>query len=206
MTNKLEVKSEQDISQLIRADKWRIDVLNVAERLDLPNWWIGAGFLRNLIWDAIEGNPPRKERDVDLVYFDLAHKEPEYDWAMDEKLKSESPIAEWEVRNQARMHYVNGFKPYASTEEGISNWVETATCIAVRQRDGKLEYLFCHGTNDLFNLIARPIEAFKTEALLPVFYGRIEKKKWQVRWPSLQVVTDAIICIRADLTPASVIK
>lgn len=88
------------------------------------------------------------------------------------------------------MHYVNGFEPYTSSEEGISYWVETATCIAVRQQKGKLEYLFCHGTADLFNLIARPIEAFKTEELLPVFYGRIEKKKWQERWPSLKVIVE----------------
>lgn len=194
MTEKIQVKSEEDISRLIRADKWRTDVLNAAERLDLPNWWIGAGFLRNLIWDAIEGNSPREERDVDLVYFDKDTIDPSehwaIDWALTEKLKQEAPFAEWEVRNQARMHYIHDFEPYESTEEGISNWVETATCIAVRQRDGELEYLFCHGTEDLFNLIVRPIGAFKSEGLLPVFHGRVEKKKWQERRPSLRVITD----------------
>lgn len=91
MTEKIQVKSEEDISRLIRADKWRTDVLNAAERLDLPSWWIGAGFLRNLIWDAIEGNSPREERDVDLVYFDKDAIDPSkhwaIDWALTEKLK-----------------------------------------------------------------------------------------------------------------------
>lgn len=194
MTNKLQINSEEDISRLIRADKWRSDVLNVAERLDLPNWWIGAGFLRNLIWDAIEGNAPREERDVDLVYFDKDAIDPDehwaIDWAITDKLKSEAPFAEWEVRNQARMHYINNLEPHMSSEEGISTWVETATCVAVRQQDGRLEYLFCHGTEDLFNLTARPIETFKTEELLPVFYGRVEKKRWQERWPSLKVIVE----------------
>lgn len=191
---KMQINSEEDISLLIRADKWRSEVLDVAEKFDLPDWWIGAGFLRNLIWDAIEGNPPREERDVDLVYFDSdnidADRHWAVDWAITDQLKSEAPFAEWEVRNQARMHYVHGFKPYASTEQGISNWVETATCIAVRRHSGKLEYLFCHGTEDLFNLIARPIDTFKTEELLPTFYGRIAKKKWQERWPSLKVTVE----------------
>ena len=190
MVEKLHINSEEDINGLIRADKWRSEVLDVAERLNLPDWWIGAGFLRNLIWDAIEGNAPQEERDVDLVYFDQNHTEPEYDWVIDEKLKKEAPFAEWEVRNQARMHFVNGFEPYTSTEEGISNWVETATCVAVRQKNGELEYLFCHGTEDLFQLVARPIDRFKTPEILPIFYGRIEKKRWQQRWPSLKVESE----------------
>lgn len=194
MTEKQQVNSEEDISRLIRKDKWRSNVLDVAERLNLPNWWIGAGFLRNLVWDAIEGNAPREERDVDLVYFDKDAINPNEHWAIDwsitDKLKIEAPFAEWEVRNQARMHYIHDFEPYVSSEEGISNWIETATCVAVRQRDGELEYLFCHGTEDLFNLIARPIEAFNNDKLLPVFYGRIEKKKWQERWPSLKIIIE----------------
>lgn len=194
MANKLLIKTEEDISRLIRADKWRMDVLDAAELLNLPNWWIGAGFLRNLVWDAIEGNIPREERDVDLVYFDKDAIDPKEHWAIDwtitDKLKKDSPFAEWEVRNQARMHYIHDFEPYSSSEEGISNWVETATCIAVRKQGEKFEYLFCHGTDDLFTLTARPIDAFKTDELLPVFYGRVEKKKWQERWPSLRVITD----------------
>lgn len=194
MTEKIQVNSEEDISRLIRADKWRSDVLDVAERLDLPNWWIGAGFLRNLILDAIECNTPREERDVDLVYFDKEaidfNQHWAIDWSITDKLRVEAPFAEWEVRNQARMHYIHDFDPYTSSEEGISNWVETATCVAVRQQDNKLEYLFCHGTEDLFNLVARPIEAFKTNELLAVFYSRVEKKKWQERWPSLKIIVE----------------
>lgn len=184
------VRTEDDISKLIQADEWRSKVLDIAEGIDLPNWWIGAGFLRNLIWDTLEGNEPRAERDVDLVYFDSEHIEPSYDWEIDEKLKKEASFAEWEVRNQARMHYVNEFEPYSSTEEGISNWVETATCIAVRQKDGEFEYLFCHGTDDLFSLIARPTDRFKTTKLLPTFYNRVKEKRWQERWPSLKIKID----------------
>jgi len=46
-----EIASEQDISKIIEADDWMMDVLRAAEKLQLPDWWIGAGFLRNKIWD-----------------------------------------------------------------------------------------------------------------------------------------------------------
>lgn len=186
-TEKMIFHNENDITKLLEKDEWRMGVLRAAEVLNLPDCWIGAGFLRNAIWDAIEGNESPPTRDVDLVYFDPENTEPEIDWAYDEKMKTEYPFAEWEVRNQARMHYVNGFDPYTSTADGIAHWVETATCVAVKLEDGELKYLFCHGTDDLFGLIARPVSNFKTEELMPLFYARIEKKEWQRKWPSLKI-------------------
>lgn len=180
-------QNEQDITELLQKDSWRMDVLAAAETLALPDWWIGAGFLRNAIWDAMEGSSSPPTRDVDLVYFDAAHIDPATDWAYDEKMKRDYPFAEWEIRNQARMHYVNDFAPYTSTADGISHWVETATCVGVKIENGELRYLFCHGTDDLFGLIARPTQQFTTEQLLPTFYERIEKKRWREKWPHLTV-------------------
>jgi hypothetical protein len=182
------VQSKKDISRLVQADRWRMEVLLAAERLNLPDWWIGAGFLRNLIWDTIEGKPTEATRDVDLVYFDPQHIEPERDWAFDEQMQKESPFADWEVRNQARMHYVNNFAPYSSTEDGIAHWVETATCIAIKYEQGRFRYLFCHGTADLFGLIARPTAVFQAPELIANFRDRVEQKQWQQRWRHLQVL------------------
>lgn len=180
-------QNEQDITRLLEEDPWRMDVLHAAAELDLPDWWIGAGFLRNAIWDAIEGNDSPPTRDVDLVYFDKDNANPETDWSYDKSMKTDYPFAEWEIRNQARMHYVNNFDPYTSAADGIAHWVETATCVAVKLKDGKLHYLFCHGTEDLFGLIARPVLEFQTKELLPTFYERVEKKRWKEKWPSLRV-------------------
>ena len=183
-------RSQEDITQVLEVDGWRMDVLKAAEELDLPDWWIGAGFLRNAIWSAIEGIDSQPTRDVDLVYFNKDDIRPEIDWAYDERMKTDYPFAELEIRNQARMHYVNDFDPYLSAADGIAHWVETATCVAVKLENGKLQYLFCHGTEDLFGLIARPIPEFNTEALLPTFYSRIEKKRWREKWPGLKVEVD----------------
>jgi hypothetical protein len=183
----MKIKTEADIKAIVRADPWMMDVLRSAEKLGLPDWWIGAGFLRNKVWDVMEGNESQKPKDVDLVYFNPGDVTPETDWAFDEAMKEQYPQVEWEIRNQARMHYVNGFEPYTSTADGISHWVETATCVAVKLEDGELKFLFCYGTDDLFNLVARPTPYF-TGDLIKTFHERVEKKQWQKRWPHLKVI------------------
>lgn len=186
----MKIKTEADVENLVRSDPWMMDVLTAAEALNLPDWWIGAGFLRSKIWDAIEGNPPIRSRDVDLVYFNADDVVPETDWQYDEYMKKRYPFAEWEVRNQARMHYKNDFAPCESTADGISRWVETATCIAVKQEMGELAFLWCHGMEDVLELVARPVAEFRSLDMLPVFRKRIRDKHWQERWPHLVVIED----------------
>lgn len=187
------IQSPNDISRHLEADAWRMDVLKAAEALNLPDWWIGAGFLRSFVWDIVEGREPEQNSDVDLVYFDPDNFQPGEDhWRTDldltDKMQHDYPFAEWEIRNQARMHYINDFKPYTSTADGIAHWVETATCVGVKLEDGELKYLFCYGTDDLFGLIARPIPDFQTPELITTFRKRIADKHWQARWPHLTVI------------------
>ena len=186
----MNIRTEADIVAIVKADPWMMDVLRAAEELNLPNWWIGAGFLRNKVWDAIENNSSSPSRDVDLVYFDDVNVLPQTDWNYDEIMQAEYPFAEWEVRNQARMHYKNGFEPFTSTEDGIAHWTETATCTAVKLKAGQLAFLFCHGLDDLVNLTARPTEQFKAPEFLHIFHNRIDVKRWRERWPHLIVTED----------------
>lgn len=135
---KIIFQNEQDITRLLEKDSWRMNVLKAAAELKLPDWWIGAGFLRNAIWDAMEDRDSSPTRDVDLAYFNKDDTNPETDWAYDERMKTDYPFAEWEVRNQARMDYVDNLDPYVSVADGIAHWVETATCVATKLVDGKL--------------------------------------------------------------------
>lgn len=181
------ITSEKEVAALIHDDEWMMDVLQAAQKLDLADWWIGAGFLRSKVWNYIEGIDAKATRDVDLVYFNVGDISAETDWSYDEKMKKDFPFANWEVRNQARMHYVNNFEPYKSTEDGISHWVETATCVAVRLENDELKFLFCYGTDDLFGLIARPIDQFKNPELIEIFHSRVKNKKWRQQWPDLKI-------------------
>lgn len=185
---KRSIVSEDQIIQIIKDDPWMIQVLRAAEDLNLPDWWIGAGFLRNKIWDYLEGNDFQKSRDIDLVYFDMTDLTPEKDHSLDSQMNEKYPFATWEIRNQARMSYYSDMPPFKSTKDGISHWVETATCIGVRLASGKFEFLFCYGTEDLFNLTARAVDIYDTPERIQTFYTRVEKKKWTERWPDLKVI------------------
>lgn len=181
------IQTEEDIRKLVESDKWMMKVLCAAEKLNLPDWWIGAGFLRNKVWNAIENNEAHSDSDVDLVYFNSQDVRPETDWHYEDKMKCDYPDINWEIRNQARMHYVNNFEAFKSTADGISHWVETATCVAVKLENNQLKFLFCHGIDDLVNLVARPTVIFQAPELIDIFYKRLEQKNWQNKWPNLKI-------------------
>ena len=48
---------EFDIAAFIAAQPAMMDLLRAVEALNLPDGWIGAGFVRNPVWDALRGFP-----------------------------------------------------------------------------------------------------------------------------------------------------
>ena len=59
------------IVERIEKDDWMMNVLQAVKTLDLPDWWICAGFVRSKIWDDQHGfNKRTPLSDIDVVYFD----------------------------------------------------------------------------------------------------------------------------------------
>lgn len=46
---------EQEILKIIGSDARRMEILKAVRTLELPDWIIGAGFVRNPIWDHLHG-------------------------------------------------------------------------------------------------------------------------------------------------------
>ena len=69
--------TEQDILKIIENDKWMMDILHVAQKLNLPDWMIGAGFVRNKVWDYLHGYKNEKvlTRDIDFIDNKFIHGE-----------------------------------------------------------------------------------------------------------------------------------
>lgn len=180
---------EQDIIDLVKSDKWMMNVLHEAEKLNLPEWMIGAGFLRNKVWDYLHGirRDVADTNDIDLVYLDKENISEENDYTLSDKMSGTLGLR-WEIKNQAYMHIRHNHEPYKSTAEGISHWVETPTCVAVTLKNGGPKIIAPHGINDLVNLIVRPSPT-RTDNL-DLFYKRIEDKQWLSKWPKLKVVVD----------------
>ena len=153
--------------KLIYDDSWMMQVLHTAHTLNLPDWMIGAGFVRNKVWDHLHGfkNAEVPTDDIDLIYFDPDDLTKQTEQKYDAQLASMMDI-NWATKNQARMHIKhNRTKQFLNTEEALSEWVEVATCVAVRLDKNNQLLLFApHGLDDLFNLTVRPTPHFKKQS------------------------------------------
>lgn len=183
--------TETDILNLIKSDPWMMKVLKAASSLNLHDWMIGAGFVRNKVWDYLHGytNVEVPTADIDLIYFDASDTREDTEKAYDEQLTKILDI-NWSVKNQARMHIKHDRElPYANTVEALSEWVETPTCVAVRlEPNGELTLFAPHGVDDLVNLVVRPTPSHRQD--LDTFWGRVNGKHWLEKWPKLKTVTD----------------
>ena len=182
-----------DILDLIKSDKWMMQVLEVARSLNLPDWMIGAGFIRGKVWDHLHGyTTPTPLSDIDFIYFDREGLKPstkENELIEDQyqnRLKSLLNL-NWSVTNQARMHLENHDKEYNSSEDAMSYWPETATAVAVRLLDdGSLTLFAPYSINDLVNLKVRISPNFTRPKSL--FEERVSKKQWLKKWPLIEVI------------------
>jgi len=173
----------------------RMRVLEIVRDLDLPDCWIGGGFVRSPIWDRLSGRAPAfPDGDIDVLWFDPARTDPALDAQMEQRLAGHDPSLDWSVKNQARMHLRNGDAPYASTADAMRHWVETATAVAVRLAGSAVEVSAPLGLDDLFSMTLRPTAAF-TGAKRAVFHERRRLKRWQERWPRL-ILADEVVDAR----------
>lgn len=178
---------EQDIINLIKKDEWMMNILKKAQSLNLPDWMIGAGFVRNKVWDYLHGfeNKQVLTNDIDLIYFNPSNSSEEIDEWYSRRLKGLTGV-NWEVVNQARTHLWHKRPPYKNTEEALSEWVETPTCVAVRlEREDTLTFFAPHGIVDLVNLIVRPSP---NNSDIKAYKERQKKKSWRQKWPKLKIL------------------
>jgi hypothetical protein len=138
-------------------------VLEIAPRLQLPNWYLGAGAICQTVWNELHGFPLEQAiKDLDLVYFDTDTSSEAQDRFIQKgkELFAELPV-EVELTNEARVHLWykkevgKDIEPYTSTEDAINTWPTTASSVGVRYENGKfLVYAPC-GLNDMMRLIVR---------------------------------------------------
>lgn len=177
-----------EIADLLGAQSHVLQPLRTVAALGVEDCWIGAGLLRNAVWDYLHGfsASPVPGSDIDVVYYDAADVRPTADLSIQQRLCAAAPGLPWSVHNQARMHGPNGDPPYRDVTDAIAHWPETATAIAARIEDGRITILAPHGLQDLIGLIVRPTPAFA--AKLEVYSARQAAKKWHERWPKLQFI------------------
>ena len=125
------------------------------------------------------------EADVDVIYFDLADASAFRDATIRAQLLEYMSEIKWSVHNQARMNIRNGDSPYLDLDDAMRHWPETATAIAARICEQRVEVLAPLGIDDLIGLIVRPTPCFAVK--LGAYRDRIATKNWTLRWPRLTI-------------------
>ena len=176
----------QTVALLSKSDL-HMRCLQAARTLDSPDCYLGAGFLRNAIWDHLHHKTVTTPlNDVDLVYFDAQHISKEFEEEAARKLKTICPEVNWEVKNQARMHLRHNHQPYRNTTEGISYWVEVPTCVGVKlTNDGQFEFTAPFGLEENWSLDIKVNPEYPRHQL---FRERVAKKRWLEIWPKLNCI------------------
>lgn len=175
----------QKIQELIQADPERMPLLKTVAALALPDCYIAAGFVRNMVWDYLHDYDATPLNDVDVVFFDRVNTSSEYIKDIEDKLFSQAPGVHWEVKNQAIMHLRNKDSPYSDSTNAMSYWPEKETAVGVRLSSaGRIEIAAPFGLDSLFlGYLSHNPRRSKS-----LFLERIAEKRWLERWPRLKVV------------------
>lgn len=167
--------------------------LRAVHSLGLQSWCIGAGAVRNLVWDALAGKAARSAlSDVDVAYFDSTDVSTERDHALQHQLKIAMPDVPWEVTNQAGVHlwferyFGHAVAPVTSLEAAVATWPEYATSVAVTLTENDaIEVIAPLGLDDLFTMTVRHNPA---RASVANYQARVAQKKYRDRWPGVTIV------------------
>jgi len=180
------------LARMLTSEQWIVRALEAVTASGLPDAWIGAGVIRDVVWGQLYGRfNPDVVRDVDVAYFDSGNLGPERDQAAQDILGELADLP-WEATNQAAVHtwyhrYFGGapVEPLSSGHDAVATWPETATCVAVRKTADGIEVCAPHGLDDLLGGVWRPNPVRVTAA---VSLARLARQRVSARWPDVTVV------------------
>jgi hypothetical protein len=189
------VELEACLVAMVRSSALLMRALDVARAVAPPDWLIGSGVIRNLVWDRLHGfDRPTTRKDVDLVFFDPAALGEEREQEVQDALAVKAGEIPWDAKNQAAVHlwYPDVFgvavEPLASSADAVATWPETATAVAVRLLpDDSLRVVAPCGLDDLFGLVCRRNPRRVT---VEEYRRRVHSKRIAERWPMVTIVDE----------------
>jgi hypothetical protein len=189
------VELEACLAAMVRSSALLMRALDVARAVDPPDWLIGSGVIRNLVWDRFHGfDRPTTPKDLDLVFFDPAALGEEREQEVQDALAVKAAEIPWDAKNQAAVHlwYPDVFgvavEPLTSSADAVATWPETATAVAVRLLpDDSLRVVAPCGLDDLFGLVCRRNPRRVT---VEEYRRRVHSKRIAERWPMVIIVDE----------------
>jgi len=188
----LDAAAVGEIGQRVRAEPWLMRALDAVAASDLPDAWVGAGVIRDVVWGQLHGRfEPGAVRDIDVPFFDASDLGRERDTRAQLTLGTLAAMP-WEATNQAAVHtwyhvYFGGepVAAFSRVHDAIATWPETATCVAVRLTPDGLQVCAPHGLADLLAGVWRVNPARVSAA---TSRARLARQRVGDRWPRVTVV------------------
>lgn len=187
---------EDELRELVGRSPWLLRVLGVVRDCGLPDAWVGAGAVRDLVWGERfgDGFDPSSVRDVDVVFFDPTDLSRANDDRATARLVAAWPEPRWEAKNQAAVHtwYPAKFgggpvAPLRGIAEAVATWPEYATAVAVRvDADDRIGVCAPHGLDDLLDGVWR---RNPTRVGPEISRQRLARQRPAERWPGVRVMT-----------------
>lgn len=178
------------LCRLVRSEPAMIGALKALRQADIPDAWIGGGFIRNAVWDRLHGFAIDITRsDIDVGFFEAAPAPDDQESGYEAALTSLCPGLDWTARNQARMHAYNGHEPYRDMLDAATHWVARCNAVALRLgADNRIELLAPFGLEDVFAMRVHPTPIYlTTPERTERFYEMMEAKRWNLRWPGVRI-------------------
>ncbi|PQV52965.1 nucleotidyltransferase family protein [Paraburkholderia sp. BL21I4N1] len=184
---------EAQLVNLASESTWFWSALVAARGLNLSSWCIGAGAVRNLVWDALhELRVPSALSDVDVAYFEASDLSSARDAEYRRCLTDAYPSMPWDVTNQAAVHqwfdatFGHTVAPLASLKDAVASWPEFATSVGLTLRwDDSIDVIAPYGLDDLFGMVVRRNPA---RVSVETYRKRVEQKQYPQRWPRVTIV------------------
>ncbi|GAA0765944.1 nucleotidyltransferase family protein [Ideonella azotifigens] len=180
------------LQHIVQSSPIFMAALRAVRQVAPPDACIGAGAIRNLVWDHLHGHTEASPvADWDVVFFDAADCRQARDQALQQQLTQACPELTWEVTNQAGVHhwfeaiFGHAVAPLDSLEEAVATWPEYCTSVAIALRpDDSLRIIAPYGLADLFALRVRRNPARVSEQ---TYRQRVATKQYAKRWPGVTV-------------------
>jgi hypothetical protein len=181
----------EGLEQMTRKSDRVLAILERTKSLGLPHWYLGAGAVTQTVWNHVHGFDANWGiKDYDLIYFksDDLSAESEADAKRETSAIFDDLDVNLDLTNEARVHlwyqerFGRSIAPYASSEEAISTWPTTASCIGIRLEGEGFKVCAPYGLRDLFDLVVRP-----NKVLIDREVYEAKTTRWAELWPGLTI-------------------
>ena len=184
-----------ELRSILGASDWLMAILDDVKAVDPPQWWVGAGVIRDVVWEGRfgKGNVRPRTEDVDVAFFDPDDLSPARDRELELRLSDRNGKIAWDAKNQAAVHhwYAHRFgfavAQFGSVPEAVATWPEYAVCVAVHlSARGRLEICAPNGLGDLLDGVWR---RNPNRVTAEGYQRRLARKQPASRWPGVRIVT-----------------